>query len=88
MSKKLNGENLKTALTQLAQPLAESQGVSLMEISLLPEKEGVVISVKLQKPHGINLGDCEQFAKAFGKILDKQDLIPENYSLEVASPGI
>jgi len=83
-----SGERLKEAIVQLASPVAETAGVSLLEITLTRAREGLTISVILQKLEGVSLGDCEKFSKAFGKVLDENDLISENYYLEVASPGI
>ena len=36
----------------------------------------------------INIDDCAKYARLISDLLDKKNLIPEDYNLEVSSPGI
>ncbi|MGI9236014.1 MAG: ribosome maturation factor RimP, partial [Woeseiaceae bacterium] len=42
----------------------------------------------IDKPDGIGLADCEKVSEAVSAILDIEDPVPGNYSLEVSSPGL
>src|SRR5271165_1396961 len=37
---------------------------------------------------GVTHGDCVNFSREFGTILDVEDVIPDSYTLEVSSPGL
>jgi ribosome maturation factor RimP len=55
-----------------------------------------VLRVFLDKPGaasgdplaGVTHGDCANFSREFGTILDVEDAIPTSYTLEVSSPGL
>ena len=42
----------------------------------------------IDKPGGVNHGDCEVVSNQVGTLLDVEDLVPNKYILEVSSPGI
>jgi ribosome maturation factor RimP len=37
---------------------------------------------------GVTHGDCANFSREFGTILDVEDVMPGSYTLEVSSPGL
>ena len=37
---------------------------------------------------GVTHGDCANFSREFGTILDVEDAVPGSYTLEVSSPGL
>ena len=37
---------------------------------------------------GVTHGDCAEFSREFGTILDVEDAMPGSYTLEVSSPGL
>ena len=41
----------------------------------------------IDKEGGIGIDECELFSKAVEELLDAEDFIEENYTLEVSSPG-
>src|SRR5262249_62403685 len=46
------------------------------------------LRVYIDKPGGVTLGDCALVSQRIGLILDVEDVIPHQYTLEVASPGL
>lgn len=36
----------------------------------------------------MDLNDCQKVSEEAGRLLDEKDLIPDNYMLEVSSPGV
>jgi len=48
----------------------------------------MVVRLFLEKEGGITLDDCSAVSRELSDILDVEDFLPENYTLEVSSPGI
>jgi ribosome maturation factor RimP len=46
------------------------------------------LRVYIDKPGGVTLDDCAAVSQRIGLILDVEDVIPHQYTLEVASPGL
>src|SRR5262249_14411434 len=46
------------------------------------------LRIYIDKPGGVTLDDCAAVSQRVGLILDVEDLIPHQYTLEVASPGL
>ncbi len=62
-------------------------------VQLIYQKEGSswVIRIFIDKPEGISLDDCTSVSRGLSPILDELDKelnLPDNYSLEVSSPGL
>jgi len=65
-----------------------AKGLELVHIEYQPQKSTSLLRIYIDKQSGVNLEDCEQISKYAGVLLDVEDLIPNNYTLEVSSPGI
>jgi ribosome maturation factor RimP len=48
----------------------------------------LVLRVYIDKPGGVNHGDCERVSNQISTLLDVEDLISGSYTLEVSSPGV
>ena len=72
-----------TALT-LAEKVAEEQGVYIVDVSY----SGGVLCYYIDKDGGVNIDECEAFSRAVEVLLDSEDIIESEYSLEVSSPGV
>ncbi len=73
----------------LVVPIAEAEGVYLYDVEYL--KEGGIWFLRIyvdKEEGGISLDECEAVSRKLSEVLDKADPIPQNYYLEVASPGI
>ncbi|HKY04085.1 MAG TPA: ribosome maturation factor RimP, partial [Blastocatellia bacterium] len=46
------------------------------------------LRIYIDKPGGVNHGDCELVSNQVGTLLDVEDLIADHYTLEVSSPGV
>jgi ribosome maturation factor RimP len=46
------------------------------------------LRIYIDKPGGVTLDDCAAVSQRVGLILDVEDVIPHQYTLEVASPGL
>jgi ribosome maturation factor RimP len=82
-------EELKNRLQELLEPLAEGQGLELVDLELLRPRRGrTTLRIFLDRPGGVTLDEITRFSRVAGELLDVHDLIPESYNLEVSSPGL
>ncbi|MBI3601904.1 MAG: ribosome maturation factor RimP [Candidatus Omnitrophica bacterium] len=77
-------------IDEIASLLAQARGLELVELKVGRHKNDVLIQVLADKPQGgINLEDCSLLNRAIVEVIDKKGFFGEdNYSLEVASPGL
>ena len=75
---------------ELAKPLAETQGVEIVDIELRREgsRAGRVLRLYLDKDGGPNMDDLSQVSRELSALLDVHDIVEGAYTLEVSSPGI
>jgi ribosome maturation factor RimP len=74
----------------LAAPLAESQGMEIIDIELRHEgsRGGRVLRLYLDKPGGPNMDELSHVSRELSDRLDADDVVDGTYTLEVSSPGI
>jgi ribosome maturation factor RimP len=72
---------------QIAEPLAASMGLEVVEIEYLREGRWV-LRLFIDKVGGVMLDDCSAFSHALAPALDVEDVGDSGYSLEVSSPGL
>ena len=79
-----------TRVWQLAAPLAESEGMEIVDIELRHEgsRGGRVLRLYLDNDGGTNLDDLGRVSRQLSELLDAEDTIDGAYTLEVSSPGI
>jgi len=81
---------------QIADRVAASSGLEIVEIEFLGGGKVRMLRVFLDKPTaatdalaGVTHEDCANFSREFGTILDVEDAVPGGaYTLEVSSPGL
>ncbi|KTD64717.1 ribosome maturation factor RimP [Legionella spiritensis] len=79
---------IKLDIQQLLKPLVQSLGYELWGCEYLSQGRHSLLRVYIDKQEGIGIADCELVSKQVSALLDVEDPIPGNYSLEVSSPGI
>ena len=78
-----------TELTaELAAPAIAEQGCTLWDVEYVKEGADFILRVTIDSDEGITIDDCEAMSRAIDPILDLHDPIPDQYLLEVSSPGI
>ncbi len=82
----------KTAIDQrlaaIVQPMVEGMGFELVRLRLMAGKHPT-LQIMAEKPEGgIEVDDCAAISNAVSAILDVEDPIEDEYTLEVSSPGI
>ncbi len=74
-------------LKQLFSPVFADSNVKLYEIKWISGKENT-LEVSIMKPDGtMDLDTCADISEKLSEILDANDPISEEYTLEVCSPG-
>jgi ribosome maturation factor RimP len=80
--------SVQDRLQAMLEPLVESMGYELVLLEFSPHKGSAMVRLFIDAPGGITLGDCEKVSREVEGQLDVEDPIPQNYRLEVSSPGL
>ena len=72
---------------EMVEPLLEGSGVELVDVEYVKEKDWY-LRVFIDRPEGVGIEDCQSLSEKLEKLLDERDVIPEQYILEVSSPGL
>lgn len=80
--------NVAQRVWEMAEPLAEGLGLSLWDVQFLKEGADWFLRIFIDKEEGVGIEDCVDMTHAINPILDKEDPIPQEYILEVSSPGL
>lgn len=88
MAEKKKGINTVEFVTELARPLADKLGLTLWDVNFVKEGADWYLRLFIDKPQGISIDDCVNMTHEISPILDKEDPISQEYTLEVSSPGI
>jgi ribosome maturation factor RimP len=84
-------------IREIAERVAGSSGLEVVEVELRGSGPARMLRVFLDKSGaapgdvlaGVTHGDCAEFSREFGTILDVEDAVPGgSYTLEVSSPGL
>jgi ribosome maturation factor RimP len=82
-------EEIVDRVTQVAQRVAESEGLEVIEVQLLGGGKKRMLRITIDKPAGVSHADCELVSQQVGTILDVEDIMAGgSYTLEVSSPGV
>ncbi len=75
-------------LRNLLEPSVEALGYELIDLELRTGGRTGLMRLFIDGPEGIGLDDCEAVSRQVSTVLDVEDPIPGNYTLEVSSPGL
>ena len=75
-------------LTDLLRPAVEETGKSLLGVEFVSAGKNSILRLFIDHENGINVDDCAEVSRQVGAILDVEDPISSEYSLEVSSPGL
>ncbi len=79
---------VREEVRQLAGPLAEEDGLELVDVEQASAGRHRIIRIYLDRPGGVTIADCARFSRRLSDCLDMNQTIPGSYHLEVSSPGI
>jgi len=83
------------AVRAIANRVAESRGLEIFDVQFRREASGMVLRVQIDRPgpaataeESVSIIDCTDVSRDMSAILDVEDVIPSEYTLEVSSPGL
>ena len=75
-------------ISEIITPVIEDMGFELVRVRLMSGKS-TILQIMADKPEGgIEVDDCAEISQAVSAVLDVEDPILDEYTLEVSSPGI
>ena len=78
----------KQELIRLLEPTIERMGFELTDLELKLGGRSGLVRVFIDQDEGVDIDDCEAVSRQVSAILDVEDPLPGNYTLEVSSPGL
>ncbi|MCW8444988.1 ribosome maturation factor RimP [Fluoribacter gormanii] len=79
---------IQEELEHLLAPTINDMGYELWGCEYLSQGKHSLLRIYIDKADGIGIEDCEAVSHQVSALLDVEDPISGNYSLEVSSPGI
>ena len=86
----LSFEDIQQRIEHLALKVFKDAGMDLVEFKVAGHKNDVLIQITADKPSGgINIRECAILNKALVAAIEQENFLPpENFSLELSSPGL
>jgi ribosome maturation factor RimP len=78
---------LEPRLSAAIERAVEREGLELVHAEMTSGRNPI-LRVYIDKPGGVTLDDCTAVSDRLSLMLDVEDPIPHQYTLEVASPGL
>lgn len=75
------------ALTTMLAPAVAAVGFELWGVDLLQQGRHSLLRLYIDGPEGVGVGDCATVSHQVSGVLDVEDPIAGEYTLEVSSPG-
>ena len=80
---------VEDAVMAMAEDLLAGQDViELVDVEYVKEGSDWYLRVYIDKDGGIDIEDCQALSEKLSDRLDEEDVVPDQYILEVSSPGI
>jgi len=79
-------QELQKSLIGLLEAEVEALGYELIEIEMLSGKPAI-LRLYIDSSAGIDIEDCAKVSRQISVLLDVEDPVPGEYTLEVSSPG-
>ncbi len=72
----------------VAADVAADRNLEFVRSEIAGTKRSPLVRIFLDKEGGISVEDCAEASREIEAVLDREDLIPTKYVLEVSSPGL
>ena len=80
----MTGQNVNDRVRGVIEPDLIAEGLEMVDV----EHAGATLRVTVDRPGGIDLDAVSQASHLVSELLDRHDVVPGRYTLEVSSPGI
>jgi ribosome maturation factor RimP len=74
-------------LEEILIPELDLLGMECIKCEVAGASGSHVVRLYIDKPGGVSIKDCASVSRSIGAVLDRLDLFPGRYLLEVSSPG-
>ncbi len=78
----------ESRLIELLTPTVESLGFELWGLELLSPNRRATLRLFIEREEGVSVDDCATVSRHVSAVMDVEDPINGEYTLEVSSPGI
>lgn len=78
----------QTQLAELVEPAVSGLGFEFWGLEYLPQRNHAMLRIYIDGPNGITVDDCALVSRQVSAVLDVEDPIQSEYTLEVSSPGL
>lgn len=75
-------------LTEMLAPVVESMGFVFWGLEHISQGKHSVLRIFIDHADGINVDHCAQVSRQISSVMDVEDPISSEYTLEVSSPGM
>lgn len=85
----MDKETLSQKIIDLIEPITNFHGAELVRVKIIGTLAKPTIQIMAERPNAtMDLTLCETLSREYSLILDVEDIIKSEYTLEVSSPGI
>lgn len=75
-------------ISSMIEPVLQAMGLQLWGVEYLGQGRHTVLRIYIEKEGGVNVEDCADASRQISGLLDVEDPISTEYTLEVSSPGV
>ena len=80
--------NSVTLVTELIDTTIQALGLDLWGVELLQQGKYSLLRIYIEREEGVMIEDCEKVSRQVSALMDVEDPIAGEYTLEVSSPGL
>lgn len=85
----MDKETLSQKIMTLIEPITHFHGAELVRVKIIGALFKPTVQIMAERPNAtMDLGLCETLSREYSLLLDVEDVIQSEYTLEVSSPGI
>ena len=77
-----------TLITELIDTTIQALGLELWGVELLQQGKYSLLRIYIEREEGVTIEDCEKVSRQVSALMDVEDPIAGEYTLEVSSPGM
>ncbi len=83
-----SAKGIVALVTPLAQRVALELGYFVWDVDYVKEGTEWFLRIDIDKEGGVDIEDCEKFSRVIDPLLDEENPIEDQYTLQISSPGI
>ena len=76
------------SIMEMIEPVLLANGLELVDVEFKKEGKSWVLRIYIDKESGVTLDDCQKVSGLAGDLIEIEEIIDPNYTLEVSSPGL